>query len=286
MVWSVVLYIAAGLLGVLLLSLIFLLFSPLYLKAHFIWQHDSQVAVARFWLIHPFIFTIKYDIVKNDLLIKLLGWKIRKKKSEEQSLEEKNVEEPVTTVQVAEQVSAQEEVKAETVELSDAEIEPEIKLSVPESVEKKTAKIDNIIGQIKNSKLLFIASEKRWLKKMGAWFLCFLKSFFYLIRCNYAKAYLKAGIEDPALLGRIYGYYVAVRNGLSTIDSRFDVLFEPVFMENHFEGNGEIEIKSSMGRLLAPVGFAIFTFPYISTLFVYIRYRRRYKKAGKTQKND
>lgn len=276
MIWLIILYIVAGLLFLLLL----LLFAPFYLEAKLNWKGNFGNARVSFWWIHPFLVSIRYDSDKNDITAMIARWKIQKKEKEEPTETPQSTESPF--FDQTEKDYSQEESIPEKPEISSEK--PEIQSKTTESVEKNAGKMDNFIGKLKKGKFLFYLKQSVWIKKIIKWLSRVIRSFGYMINFNYLTAYIRAGIEDPVILGKIYGYYNAISNGLDIKNSRCRLLFEPVFMENYFEGNGEIKLRSSVRNLLLPIGTAIFTFPYLSTLILWWRIKHINKNKGNEKK--
>lgn len=282
MIWSVILYILAGLFGLFILFLLLILFSPFCLDLRWKWVgDDSGDCTVSLWWIHPFIITGKYNFPEDDFSLKITWWKIQRKKNQIQSSEsEENYE--ITPAKLETEPATKAGLEEKKTGISEKKVE--IQEPTTETVEKKFGKIDNLIEKIKRNEYLFFLRQKKWREKISRWFIGFLKSFRYMIRWNLFSATIKAGVEDPAVLGKIYGYYEAISNGIDIRNSRFNIMFEPVFMKNCFEGFGEIRIRSSIGNLLAPVGIAIFTFPYLNTFIVWYRLRRRSRKMKDNKK--
>ena len=192
------------------------------------------------------------------------------------------------SVQTQEQIKpiegkVSEEKKTENIQ-EKAEKTSETQKVTTETVEKKPGKMDNLKERVQKNWIFFFLRQKKWRFKVFSWLIRVLRTFGRLVRFEYFRADLRAGIEDPAVLGRIFGYYQAVCSALQLMESGFSVFFEPVFMKNHFEADGAIKIRSSVGSLLAPLGVAVFTFPYVSTFFLWRRYKKNLKRM-KEKKN-
>jgi hypothetical protein len=204
---------------------------------------------------------------------------IKKKKSVQKELETPVEPEDESVKGVEEEPVTSAEPQIEEKVEDEGQKEAQIEQPIIETVEKKPDKMDNLIGRIKKSRIIFFLSHKNWRQKMLSWLLRFFKTFRHLVHFECFKADIRAGIEDPAILGKIFGYYQAFSNALQLKEYGFDLCFEPLFMENHFEVDGAVKIKSSIGSLLAPFGVAFLTFPYISTFFLWRRYKRKMKRV-------
>jgi hypothetical protein len=111
----------------------------------------------------------------------------------------------------------------------------------------------------------------RWLKR-------FLLALPRILKVNCCSIRLKSGFSDPAITGAVYGYYIGLKNMISSEKQpRSEMLFEPVFNDEPFTAEARIEISTSIARLCLPVVFAVLTFPYLHAYLLY----RRSKKIGK-----
>ncbi len=275
--WLVIFYIILGLAVAFFLLLMTVIFTSFYVETRFCrLQSNSNVSVS-FWWIHPFFISFFYNYRENECYLRIAGWKMVKKKTAQKELEEPEQPEDKSVKEVEQKLATEPEMgKMEDKPQKDTQIEKPI----VEKVEKKPGKMDNLIGRIKKNWIIFFLSHKKWRGKILSWFLRFFKTFRKLVHFEYFKADIRAGVEDPAVLGRIFGYYQAISNALQLSEYEFQLFFEPLFMRNHFEIDGAVKIKSSIGSLLAPLGAAFFTFPYISTFFLWLSYRRKMKRIG------
>lgn len=275
--WSVTSYIIAGL-GVAFLLLLLVLFTSFHIETRFCRLQSCSNVSLSFWWIHPFFISFFYNYRENDYYLRIVWWKMAKKKTAQKELEtpEQPEDESVKEVKEESAENAEPEIgKMEDKTQEDTQIEQPI----IEKVEKKPGKMDNLIGWIKKSWVIFFLSHNKWRGKMLSWLLRFFKAFRYLVHFEYFKADIRAGVEDPAVLGKIFGYYQAILNALQLTEYGFKIFFEPLFMKNHFEVDGAVKIKSSIGSLLLPFGVAFLTFPYINTFFLWRSYKRKMNRV-------
>ncbi len=277
--WTVVFYISAGLGVVFLLLMLFALFTPFHVNARFCSLQNCSKASIFLWWGHPFFISFFYNYRENDYYLRIAWWKVYKKKTVQKELETP-AKPDEKTVEVEEKAAAVADAKIEEEMVDTTQKDTQSEQPKIESVEKKPGKMDNLIEGIKKNRIVFFLSHKKWRGKIFSWFFRFFKTFNHLIRFECLKADIRAGVEDPAVLGKIYGYYQAFSNGLQLNEYGFNFFFEPVFMKNHFEADGALKISSSIGRLLTPFGVAFLTFPYISTFFIWRSYKRKMKRVG------
>jgi len=142
---------------------------------------------------------------------------------------------------------------------------------------KKKKKKPNIIQKIKQSEVFFLLQQKKWRKKVVKWLWRVIKSIFRIIYCHIFRLDVRAGIEDPAQVGRVYGWLNAIENTITPNSNKVALSFSPVFLENHLEFDGRLGITTSGARLIGPVLVAVFTFPYLSSGILWWRLRKRKK---------
>lgn len=143
-----------------------------------------------------------------------------------------------------------------------------------ESVEISSPRRDNLLNRLKKNRYLFFLRNHKWRGKITRWVLRVFSSFFRIVSLDKFQVWIKAGLEDPSVTGMIYGFYQALRNGLSGQFQKVMIEFEPVFSRDEFHFSGETGIRSSFGRLILPVIVALFTFPYLTTLRLWLRSRK------------
>lgn len=129
------------------------------------------------------------------------------------------------------------------------------------SSDKKTGEEKiSIINKIKRNKLYRIWADKPVRQKIFRWFLKSPKHFIKLVRVKKLHASLTLGLEDPAKLGKSYGYYVAAKSVLPRTKN-VEVEFTPIFCEKQFEIESDIFIKTSVARVLYRLTIIIALFP-------------------------
>lgn len=275
--WSVAFYIIAGLIVTFLLLLL-VLFTPFHVDARFCSLQNCSKATVSLWCIHPFFISFYYNWKEKDYYLRIVWWKMSKKKIAQKDLgTPAKPDEQIKEVEEKSEAVAEPEIEEKTEDTTPKNIQ--IEQPTIETVEKKSGKMDNLIERIKKSRIIFFVSHKKWRGKILSWLFRFFKTFRCLVRFECFKAYIRAGVEDPAVLGKIFGYYQALSKGLQLNEYGLDLFFEPVFMKNHFEADGAVKISSSIGRLLTPFGVAFLTFPYINTFFLWRSHKRKMKRS-------
>ncbi len=143
-------------------------------------------------------------------------------------------------------------------------------------------KRESRLQRLSRNPVLFFLKNGAWRGKIIRWILRVLSSLFRIIRFDRFGLALRAGVENPMIVGTVFGFHRAF---ISTLPERerSAVLFEPVFMENRLEGSFHFRTVTSLFRLMLPALVALFTFPLFHTLWLllrlYLNERRRKRLA-------
>lgn len=127
------------------------------------------------------------------------------------------------------------------------------------------SRIRTRINGIKRNRVYRILRDKplraklfRWLKRSAA---CALRT----VSFERIKLHARVGVgtHNPALLGKIYGYFFAAKSALAIRKrSGVDLAMEPVFTESCFNVDSEATLKTSLSEALWLLTVALGTFPY------------------------
>jgi hypothetical protein len=136
--------------------------------------------------------------------------------------------------------------------------------------------------RLKKNRYLYMIRQRKLQKKLFRWGFRILRSLFRIIRFNHFDASIKAGIEEPALLGNVYAVYTMTRYTVNVSGGGQPILkFEPVFMKNWFEGEGRFSVKTSVISLMWPAFIAVSSFPYMTVLWLFWKSRKLKAKRPK-----
>lgn len=149
-----------------------------------------------------------------------------------------------------------------------------------EPLESQPEKKDNWFVRLERNRYLFFLRNRRWRGKILRWSIRFFRVLFLIVRFDRLRLRVRAGINDPAMVGTVFGMYTAVRNGLP-MKRPYVIRFEPVFMTRICEGSAGFRVTTSILRVLSPVLFAVVTFPWLHTAWLVWRVYRREKRFGK-----
>jgi hypothetical protein len=109
------------------------------------------------------------------------------------------------------------------------------------------------------------------------WCMRLLSACFRVVRFDHVHINVQAGIEDPAELGKIYGWYAAGSRLLFGGRKNIALRFEPQFMQNRLAFDGSVGLRTSAARVLMPVVVALITFPWLRAFLVWRRLKTVYQ---------
>jgi len=137
------------------------------------------------------------------------------------------------------------------------------------------SKIKRSVEKIKKSKAYQFLSDAVLRKKVKSWLGRCLKSTMRVIVFSRLKIWAKAGLKDPAALGKLCGYFSAARSALSLRKRKVDMTLEPLFMKEVLEFEIELKGGTSLFRAISCSLIALVTFPYIRTYKVWRQIKKK-----------
>jgi hypothetical protein len=149
---------------------------------------------------------------------------------------------------------------------------------------KTVTEKESFLTRLKRNRYLYMIRQDKLLSKLFRWVLRVFKSLFKIIRFDHFHASVKAGIEEPALLGKVYAFYTMTRYTVNVSKGNPIIGFEPVFMKNYLEGEATFRLKTAVIVLLWPGVIALATFPYFTVLWLFWK-SRKLKKTSATKKS-
>jgi hypothetical protein len=187
---------------------------------------------------------------------------------------EKSVEETFE-VGIEEKVEAKGEVKVKVKEKAKTKEKEKEK----EKEEKVDEKKEGLFLRLKRNRYFYMIRQDKLFQKLFRWVFRVFKALFRIIHFDHFNTSIKAGIEEPALLGKIYALYTMARSTLNVSNGKPAIEFEPVFMQNCFEGDTAFRLKTSVIVLLWPGVIALTTFPYFTVLWLFWKSRKLNRPA-------
>jgi hypothetical protein len=125
------------------------------------------------------------------------------------------------------------------------------------------ARVKKLVNAIKSHTAYKLVSDEPLRKKASKWLFRLPRRFFKLIYFDTLKLHVRTGYNDPASLGKLYGYFTAAHSALGLQNSFVDMRMEPVFTEKCLEIDSEISMRTSLSVLLWNTLAVLATFPYL-----------------------
>jgi hypothetical protein len=281
----------------LIIPVIFIMAAPFVLTAQFSTLSNDRNGIFLFRWVHSWIAFVKYDLGNKTLEIRLLGWtrkiagaagNIADDQSEATSgpsgaetgksnraLNAVAPERPGTESSRIEKSSPPESMYTRKKGLSFGD-SPDRPIPRADGKKNEAPSSPNRFTWSKIKKTISILRRGRVGKKLFRWALRLLRLSLKIVRFDHLRLHARAGVQDPAETGKIYGYFAALHSILFSHRKNMDVRLEPRFMSYVFEVEGSVGLKTSIAVILMPLAVAIVTFPYIAVFFVWRRLKKVY----------
>ncbi|MBD3392115.1 MAG: hypothetical protein GF418_08560 [Chitinivibrionales bacterium] len=147
-----------------------------------------------------------------------------------------------------------------------------------EETEQPRKKRASLRQRFEQNRVVFLLRQKRLRRGVLRCIGSVLRAVLAVVRFERCAVRVRAGSDNPAGLGKAYGYFIGMRNALA-LHQRKDITlgFDPVFNRGEvFEFEGSIRAGTSLARVLYPVLVLVVTLPYLSAFLTW----RRMKKRG------
>jgi len=234
-------------------------------------QHFSyQFSVS---YIHPAIIRFICSSEEGNTL-KIFGISLKRKRRGKQTVKdsEESEEEPRPQTSTSEQAyDKSEEKQIHPDEKSESQAHEPYR-GAQEAVETESednigffARIRKRWEKIKRSKFYRLINDAIWRKKIAGWLGRLWNSAITTVVFDKLNIRTKIGLKDPAILGKLCGYFTAARCALQLQNRKIDMILEPVFMKDHLEFEAQFMARTSVWRAASRF-FAVFImFPYFRT---------------------
>ena len=239
---------------------------------------DRAEGIVRISWLHPKTVRCVLDIRKGTLEVVAFGMRISKRETaaaaakEEKKAAEVSAE-PFAAMHGTEpgapgaQLSKEEETVSKPQSAKDEK--PAQEKSPVETREKEK---ETISWMVRLKQIWVFAGDDSFRGKTLRWVFRMLRSLIRTCSLARVRVSVKAGFDDPAKTGLLYGWYQGVTHMLMAPGARrVEIACEPIFTDATFETAAEAELATSVARLCLPIIVAVVTFPY---LHAYVLYRR------------
>jgi len=123
--------------------------------------------------------------------------------------------------------------------------------------------------------VMFYLCQYRWYVAMFAWALRRVRAALRLVSLRFCIVDVRAGMDDPAATGRIFGAWMGFKYGLPVTDTPNRRLsLTPVFDRQCFEITGNVCLQTSLARFVWLALASLVAFPYVTTFMVWRKYRK------------
>ncbi|MGA2508314.1 MAG: DUF2953 domain-containing protein [Chitinispirillaceae bacterium] len=261
--------------------ILIMVFSPVILFANFAVSDTGRNAKVHLLWLHPKLLRLTYDMTGKRLAVRILGWHLH---LAEEKAHRKRKTDTETAKRFVEPVSRGKH-PAETLERQETNVRENGSLRLTGGLEHpKPEKMLNrrSITWRKVKSIIVILNRQKVTGKILRCCGWTLQACFKLIRFDHCFLHAKAGAEDPAETGKIYGYYIALNHVFFGGRKKNDVRVEPYFTGAMFEFQGNIRLRTSIARISIPVMVALMTFPYFTVLIVWWRLKKLFNSSAVT----
>jgi hypothetical protein len=299
---TVMVYIGAVLAIVLLLAL----FSPFVLKTEFAVSSESQQGSVFLSWLHPLVVAARFSSVDGKGEVRLFGWRITVMKREAHDGTGTGGQDRAGTAPPAAAAPIPRQQTESVMPKTAPEPSPQASPHVSRKDDDIHANTNTTTGTHEETRAASGQAQGRfrrfrntlasgWRKaettwrvirfhrmasRFTRWMLSLFSGMLGIIRFDLCRLHVRAGIDDPADLGKVYGWYTAVQSIIRRRGRRIFITFEPRFMQNTLAFDGVIGLRTSLARILTPVTVALFTFPWLRAFFVWRRLRKLYRSTG------
>jgi hypothetical protein len=176
----------------------------------------------------------------------------------------------------------QAEQKTEAMQFTESELQQEIK---PEQ-KKKKRRLTDTINQMKNRfnrhpAVFFLKQDK--LRSRGLrWIVRIVKSILQIVAIRRLLVRTEFVFDDPALGGKLFGYYECVRHAAALYSKKINLFFRPLFIQGDTRIDIDFCATTSLWKMGYPLLVAVVTFPYMTfgiTWWRFYKMNRKQKKA-------
>jgi hypothetical protein len=157
--------------------------------------------------------------------------------------------------------------------------------SIGEEKKKKEgliAKLRSIRDRYRNGSLrkaLFFLRQGPWRRKILRWLGRTISPLFHLFTVRHMRIHVRASLPEPSATGKLFGYWTGISHALIYDKmKKHEIVFEPVFNKECLDVEASLRIQTSLLRFMAPVIIMVVTFPYFSTLRVWLAIRKTARK--------
>jgi hypothetical protein len=275
---------------ILVLAIILALMAPFHLLAEFAVSSEARNGTFLVHLIHPRFAGMRYDFAHNHIDLMLFGKRF-KTFAREADVREKSGKPADSGTLTG--TAKKEPVAKEPVRQSAKPSEPTTNAS-PEPFSSSTGghqsassgpTTRNRFAQFRTRMLSHwrkfqatwhILHRHHMASRAFRWCMRLFSACLRVVRFDHVRINVQAGMEDPAELGKLCGWFVAGSRLLFGNRKNIALRFEPLFMQRRLAFDGSVGLRTSAAMVLMPVAIALITFPWLRAFFVWRRLKTVY----------
>lgn len=165
-------------------------------------------------------------------------------------------------------------------------VEPELQQKTkPEQKvikERLTDKIRRIKDRISSQPAVFFLKQEKLRYRVWRWIVRILKSMLRIIAIRRLIIRTELVFTDPALGGKLFGYFESVRHAAALYSKKINLYFRPLFIQGDTTIDIDFRATTSLWKIGYPLLVAVVTFPYMTcgiALWRFYWLNRQKKKA-------
>jgi len=142
--------------------------------------------------------------------------------------------------------------------------------------------IDQIKSRINRHPAVFFLKQETLRYRVWRWIVRILKSILRIIVIRRLLVRAELVFDDPALGGKLFGYYEGVRHAAALYSKKINLYFKPLFIVGDTRIDMDFRATTSLWKIGYPLIVAVVTFPYITfgiAWWRFYRVNRQQKKA-------
>jgi len=215
--------------------------APIRVSCKAVYKDDGRYTAlnASACYMHPMILRAEYSSTDEQVKFFILGFEKKRGGDKENQYTD------------AESINA-EDISAESTGATDIDTKDTIKKD--EDIDTDGIKMSGINKIIRNKPLR---------KKLLRWLKLSFRHATRAISFEKLKIHARIGLQDPATLGKAYGYFSAAQSALTPHGRNIDLSMEPVFTEKCLDIDSELKIKTTPSIILWRLIMIAAAFPYL-----------------------
>ncbi len=138
-----------------------------------------------------------------------------------------------------------------------------------------------LFERLRKSPVVFFLRQHRYQMRVMQWLKRVIVTVFRIVRFDKFTVVIRGGIGDPVVTGILYGTLTSIKQALQTgIGRPHSLEYEPDFdTVPSLTGSAAIKLHTSLFRVFLPLIVALLTFPYLSTILLWLRVRKLKKSS-------